>query len=90
MCSVFAFPLLLVFVRRATPDGEVLGRVNGLVASSQAGFRTFAPAIAGWLQGVGEEKHFSALAWWGAGCVALIGAIQGIFVVRGFGKDELR
>lgn len=80
--SVFAFPPILIFVRRATPHNSMLGKVNGIVASSGAAFRTIAPPAAGLLQTFGENHHFSALAWWGSGIVALVGAVQGWIIVR--------
>ncbi|KAF4634617.1 hypothetical protein G7Y89_g3478 [Cudoniella acicularis] len=53
--SVFPYPLLLIFVKRATPTDSMLGTVNGIVASSGALFRTFSPPAAGYLQTLGER-----------------------------------
>ncbi|KAH8670275.1 major facilitator superfamily domain-containing protein [Tricladium varicosporioides] len=74
--SVFPYPLLLIFVKRATPRNSMLGRVNGIVSSSGAAFRAIAPTISGELQTIGEKNHLSALPWWGSGCLAIVGALQ--------------
>ncbi|KAH6673149.1 hypothetical protein B0J14DRAFT_563635 [Halenospora varia] len=74
--SVFPYPLLLIFVKRATPCNSMLGRVNGIVLSSGAAFRSIASAISGGLQTIGEKNHISALPWWGSGYLATVGALQ--------------
>ena len=73
--SAFTYAILLIYVRRWTPDPLMLGQVNGLVASASAGCRTVSPVVAGFLQTVGQTNHLSALAWWASGLVALIAAI---------------
>lgn len=70
-----AYPLILIFIKRATPSPLLLGRVNGLMVSLTAGCRTLAPPVAGFLQNLGEKYHVSALAWWGFGVEALLGAL---------------
>ncbi|OJK00838.1 hypothetical protein ASPACDRAFT_42335 [Aspergillus aculeatus ATCC 16872] len=74
--SSFSYPALLIFIKRWTPDPLILGRVNGLVTSAGAACRTFSPTVAGLLQSIGENHHFSALAWWGSGVIALLAAVQ--------------
>ena len=74
--SMMAYPLGLIFLKRATPDPLMLGRVNGLAQSAGAACRTIGPPVAGLLQNIGEKHHLSALAWWGSGIVALAGAVQ--------------
>lgn len=78
--STFTYPILLIYIKRWTPDTLMLGRVNGLVASAGAACRTVSPPAAGLLQTIGENYHFSALAWWGSGVVALVAAIQCWFI----------
>ncbi|RAH79521.1 MFS general substrate transporter [Aspergillus japonicus CBS 114.51] len=74
--SSFSYPALLIFIKRWTPDPLILGRVNGLVTSAGAACRTFSPTVAGLLQSIGENHHFSALAWWGSGVIALLATLQ--------------
>ncbi|QKX64650.1 uncharacterized protein TRUGW13939_11826 [Talaromyces rugulosus] len=78
--STFTYPILLIYIKRWTPDTLMLGRVNGLVASAGAACRTVSPAAAGLLQTIGQHHHFSALAWWGSGIVALVAAVQCWFI----------
>ncbi|KAE8149801.1 MFS general substrate transporter [Aspergillus avenaceus] len=78
--STFTYPILLILIKRWTPNPLLLGRVNGLVASAGAACRTFFPALAGLLQTIGETHQISALAWWGSGLVALLAAVQSWFL----------
>jgi MFS family permease len=78
--STFTFPILLIYIKRWTPNTLMLGRVNGLVASAGAACRTISPAAAGLLQTIGKNHHFSALAWWGSGMIALVAAVQCWFI----------
>lgn len=78
--SVVAYPAILILLRRATPDNSILSRVNGLAASFIAAGRTISPPVAGFLENVGKRHHFSALAWWGSGLVASVGAVQSWFI----------
>ena len=69
-------PLLYIFLKRSTPNPLMLGRINGLATSMGAGMKTLSPLAAGFLQQVGEKHHISALAWWGSGLLAMVGAVQ--------------
>jgi hypothetical protein len=82
--GVFTYPILLIFIKQATPSSSMLGRVNGIVASTGAAFRTLSPPIAGYLQTVGERNHFSVLAWWGTGMIAVAGSLQCWSIVKQF------
>ncbi|KAG9239517.1 major facilitator superfamily domain-containing protein [Amylocarpus encephaloides] len=82
--GVFPYPIFLIFVKRATPDSAMLGRVNGIVASTGAAFRTVSPPLAGLLQTIGDSHHLSALPWWGTGMLAVVGSIQCWSLVKQF------
>jgi hypothetical protein len=82
--GVFTYPILLIFIKQATPSSSMLGRVNGIVASTGAAFRTLSPPIAGYLQTIGERNHFSVLAWWGTGMIAVAGSLQCWSIVKQF------
>lgn len=80
--SILAYPVILILLKEATPSHAVLGKVNGLAASAGAACRTIAPPMAGYLYSIGARQGFTALAWWGSGFVALMGALQCWFVER--------
>lgn len=80
--SILVYPVILILLKQASPSLSVLGRINGLAASAGAACRMIAPPIAGLLYGWGADLGFTGLAWWGAGAVAIVGAIQLWFVPR--------
>ncbi|KAL1901320.1 hypothetical protein Sste5346_001725 [Sporothrix stenoceras] len=80
--AILVYPLLLILIKEATPSPSVLGRVNGMAASAGAACRMVAPPIAGYLYTVGSRIDCTALAWYGAALVALIGALQCFSVER--------
>lgn len=80
--SILAYPLILIFLKEATPTPSVLGKINGLAASVGAACRTIAPPLGGFLYGVGARIGFTGLAWWASGFVALIGVVQVFFIDR--------
>jgi hypothetical protein len=82
--SVFTYPILLIFIKNAAPSSSMLGRVNGIVASTGAAFRTVSPPLAGYLQTIGERNHFTVLAWWGTGMIAVAGSLQCWSIVKQF------
>lgn len=80
--SILAYPVILILLKQASPAPTVLGKINGLAASAGAACRTIAPPIAGILYGIGTDVGFTGLAWWGSGFVAILGALQLVFVPR--------
>ncbi|KAL8980215.1 MAG: hypothetical protein Q9177_005940 [Variospora cf. flavescens] len=80
--SILAYPVLLILLKEASPSPNVLGKINGLAASAGAACRTIAPPIAGLLYGIGARQGFTGLAWWGSGIVAIVGAIQVLWIDR--------
>lgn len=73
--TIGCYPLIAIFLKRATPSPLILGRVNGLAVSLSAGCRTLAPLVAGFLQKLGEKYHVTVLAWWGFAVEGLLGAL---------------
>lgn len=80
--SILAYPVILILLKEASPQSSVLGSINGLAASAGAACRTAAPPIAGLLYDLGGKLGFTGLAWWGSALVAILGAIQLLWVQR--------
>lgn len=80
--SIVAYPLLLILIKEASPSPTVLGKINGLAASTGAACRTVASPVAGLLYGAGAHAGFTALPWWVSALVALAGAAQLPFITR--------
>ncbi|KAK8220609.1 major facilitator superfamily domain-containing protein [Phyllosticta capitalensis] len=80
--SIVAYPLLLILIKEASPSPTMLGKINGLAASTGAACRTLSSPIGGWLYGLGAHAHFTALPWWFSALVALAGAAQVPFFKR--------
>ena len=80
--SILAYPVILILLKEASPRPSVLGAINGLAASAGAACRTAAPPIAGLLYDLGGKLGFTGLAWWGSALVAVLGAIQLLWVQR--------
>lgn len=80
--SILLYPLLLIFIKEATPSSAVLGKVNGLAASAGAACRMVAPPVAGYLYAVGKKMDCTALAWYASAVVAVVGAAQCFSVKR--------
>ncbi|KAK0701824.1 major facilitator superfamily domain-containing protein [Lasiosphaeria miniovina] len=87
--SILLYPLLLIFIKEATPSPTILGKVNGLAASAGAAFRMIAPPIAGYLYTVGRKMDCTALAWYGSAIVAVIGSVQCFWVIRDKNHERL-
>ncbi|KAI9732524.1 MAG: hypothetical protein M1834_003859 [Cirrosporium novae-zelandiae] len=80
--SILAYPVLLILIKQASPSNHVLGAINGFAASAGAAARTIAPPVAGLLYGIGTNIDFTGLAWYGSGIIAIVGAIQLLWVKR--------
>ncbi|PWY71470.1 MFS general substrate transporter [Aspergillus heteromorphus CBS 117.55] len=78
--SIVAFPVLLILIKQASPSDLVMGKINGLAASTGALARTLAPPIAGYLYSAGARIELTALAWWSSAFIALVGAVQVCFI----------
>jgi hypothetical protein len=80
--SILAYPIILILLKQASPSPSCLGKINGLAASVGAACRTISPPVAGLLYGIGLDIGFTGLAWFGAGAVAILGALQLWFIPR--------
>lgn len=80
--SIILYPLLLILIKEATPTPSALGKVNGLAASAGAACRMIAPPVAGFLFAYGSKMNCTALAWYGSVIVAIVGAVQCLYIPR--------
>jgi len=78
-----SYPSLAIILANSSPSKKVLGTLNGAAASSASIARGFGPTIAGFMDGVGEAKHMSGLAWWTIAGIALIGWGPGFMLQEG-------
>lgn len=87
LLSILAYPVLLILIKEAAPSPACLGKINGLAASTGAACRTIASPVAGLLYGIGISIDFTAIAWWASALVAIIGAVQIIFMRQRKGPE---
>lgn len=80
LLSITAYPIYLIFLKDAASSPSSLGRINGLAASTGAACRTLASPVAGLLYSVGAGAGFSPLPWFVSAAVAILGAIQVLFI----------
>lgn len=90
LLAIIAYPLLLILIKDACPSTKCLGKLNGLAASTGAASRTLASPIAGLLYGLGARLGFSAIAWWASALVAVVGALQVMFISQRKGDRKLQ
>jgi hypothetical protein len=88
--SILAYPLLLIMIKEAAPSASVLGKINGLAASTGAACRTIASPLGGLLYGISIDIGFTPLAWWIWTLIAMIGALQVPFLSREAQKCHAR
>ncbi|KAF2263107.1 MFS general substrate transporter [Lojkania enalia] len=89
LARTFALPCTTILVNNCCPHPSVLGTVHGLGQSVSSLTRTFGPIVWGWLFGRGLDVGVVGLAWWVLGCVAVMGAVAGVFVREGDGHEVL-
>ncbi|KAF2830680.1 MFS general substrate transporter [Ophiobolus disseminans] len=78
-----SYPSLAIILANSSPSKRVLGTLNGAAASSASISRGFGPTISGFMDGIGEGKHMSGLAWWTIAGVALLGWGPGFMLQEG-------
>ena len=72
LVTTTAYPVVLILLKNACSSPKSLGRVNGVAMSGCSFTRTLASPLIGLLYG----SCGSAIAWWSAGLVAIIGFVQ--------------
>lgn len=73
---VIAFPSNAILLANAAPSKSVLGTINGVAASTACLCRAFGPTITGSIHSAGLRMGYNGLAWWAAGIICAIGALE--------------
>lgn len=73
---VIAFPSNAILLANAAPSKAVLGTINGVAASTACLCRAFGPTISGSIYSAGLKFGYNGFAWWAAGIVCAIGALE--------------
>ena len=74
--QVCSYPSFQIMLTNSASSTLVLGGLNGVAASTASLARAFGPTVSGLLHTVGLDLGYSGLAWWTAGGISLIGAIE--------------
>lgn len=83
VAAVFSFNENSVLLSAVAPSRNTLGLINGIGQTAAAGARGLGPAAMGFFIGVGDSIGSGALGWWFLAAVAVVGAVQGLFVEDG-------
>lgn len=87
--QVLAFPAMAILLTNSAPSMMVLGLVNGVAASTASLSRAFGPTFSGTLFSWGSSMGYTGLAWWAAGVISLIGAIQSLGMEESGGRMDM-
>ena len=85
---VVAFPSVVILLANAAPSKSVLGTINGAAASFACLARAFGPTITGSIHAAGLKFGCNGLAWWAAGIVCAIGALQSFWMEEYDGRVD--
>ena len=78
--QVLAYPSNMLLLTNAAPSSLVLGFVNGVAASAASLSRAIGPTVAGLIQSAGLNHGYLGMPWWASAAVALIGALQSLWL----------
>ena len=78
--QVFAFPSNAIIQRNSAPSMLVLGTINGAAASAASLGRTFGPTVTGLIHSWGLDIGCTGIAWWAAGIICLVGALESFWI----------
>lgn len=83
----FVLPSTMILINNCSPHPTVLGTIHGIAQSVGSAARTFGPAVAGYLFGVGLNIGVVGLSWWILACVAGFGVLTSTWVREGSGHE---
>ena len=87
--QVLAFPATAILLTNSAPSLLVLGLINGVAASTASMSRALGPTLAGLVHSAGLRIGCAGAAWWVIGAVAIIGALESLWMQDGAGRlDE--
>lgn len=84
-----AFPTMQILITNAASSMLVLGLINGVAASTASLSRAFGPTLSGSLFSFGLSIGHVGLAWWVTALVALLGALQSLWMTEGKGRLDV-
>lgn len=77
---VIAFPSTAMLIANAAPSKSVLGSINGVAASIACLARAVGPTLTGFFHTAGLKMGYTGIAWWIAGVVCAIGALESFWL----------
>ena len=83
----FVLPSTMILINNCSPHPTVLGTIHGIAQSVGSAARTFGPAVAGYLFGVGLNIGVVGLSWWILACIAGFGVLTSTWVREGSGHE---
>lgn len=84
-----SYPSAAIMLANMAPSKKVLGTLNGSASSSASLCRSIGPVFSGMLQFAGERTGYSGLAWWACACVAILGAVESLWMTEEKGSTDL-
>jgi len=73
---VIAFPANAILLANSAPSKAVLGTINGVAASTACLCRALGPTVSGSIHSAGLSLGYNGFAWWAAGLICIVGALQ--------------
>ena len=86
--QVLSFPSNAILLTNSAPSLTVLGMINGVAASVASLSRAFGPTFSGLIASFGESKGYTGFAWWAGGLVAIVGALESLWMEEGKGRMD--
>lgn len=83
----FVLPSTMILINNCSPHPSVLGTIHGIAQSVGSAARTFGPAVAGYLFGVGLNIGVVGLSWWILAVIAAFGVLTSTWVREGSGHE---
>lgn len=74
--QILAYPSNSILLRNYASSNLDLGVINGVAASTASLSRAFGPTVSGFIHSKGLSMGYTGLAWWAAGLVCLLGALE--------------
>ena len=86
--QVLAYPSNAILLTNSAPSMLVLGVINGVAASTASLMRAFGPTVSGIIYTSGLKLGCTGLAFWISGLVAVLGALESMWMGEGGGRMD--